>query len=118
LLCSCISTRCNFEVFGHGYVEVEFQHYNNPSHHEYDGGCCEGISFFGSCLNDCDNFFEFCYRNYSMTSGCIIHKITKTLSDDDDRFSFPTGSGALGNGISNPVQFAFSGTWGVSNYYK
>lgn len=97
-------------VSGRGTLEVEFQTYSNPSHGDYDGGCCEP-SFFGLCVNDCDNYFELCYRNYSATSGCNVHKITKTIKSNDDSFGFPTGSGVFGNGISNPVQFSFSRSW-------
>lgn len=105
---------CLLQVISHGKVEVKFLYYRNPSWEDYGGDCCDP-SFF-VCVNECDNFFEFCYRNYSSTGPCLVHKITDNFDENDDDFAFPIGTGVLGNGVSNPVSFAFSGKWPVGLY--
>lgn len=92
-----------------GTVEIQFVRYKNWAHK--GGYCCE--SYFTSyCVDECDNYFIVCLREYNPTNDnkCTDTRTTGEFGDD---VAFATGSSALRNGLSNPFSLNFNGAWKV-----
>lgn len=67
--------------------------YRNRSHRKRNGNCCDWISLFGDCLDDCDNVFTFCLRNSGTrrdddATNCPLRRYTIGTVIDDDSINF------------------------------
>ena len=101
------------QVLGGGHVQIQFLEYANKPSTRLDGGCCD-YEDMSSCVDDCENYFDICYRAYNLSkhSPCDQRKVTSHEFDDSEAFS--TGPNALGNGVPNPFMFRFEQEWLVS----
>ena len=98
-----------------GTVEIQFVRYKNWAHKvnygAYSGYCCDSYSA-SVCIDECDNYFIVCLREYNPTNDnkCPQRRTTGEFGDD---VAFATGSSALRNGLNNPFSLSFNGAWKV-----
>ncbi|XP_032220268.2 mucin-5AC [Nematostella vectensis] len=94
-----------------GKLSITLIDYKNPGSLLYNGECCDTLNF--CTWNQCDNLFKFCLTAVNSDLECSLGSgTTKTLGDDDFRFS---GSGAdLGGGLRNPLVYGFQGWKGAT----
>ena len=98
-----------------GHVQIQFLEYTNKESRRLDGGCCDFKII--SCVDDCENSFDICYRTYNLSQHSPCDRRRATSHEFDDSEAFSTGPNALGNGVPNPFMFRFEQEWLVSNNY-
>eukprot|EP00118_Oscarella_pearsei_P016898 m.164851 g.164851 ORF g.164851 m.164851 type:complete len:777 (+) comp38886_c2_seq46:48-2378(+) len=99
-------------VEGDGTLQIQLLKYQHSSSKDSNGYCCD--SYLSFWCNDCDNYFQICYRQFSPPSDATCLGKKTTGDHFDDSVTFKTGSGALGNRVDNPMSFDFKNGWAGS----
>ena len=128
VLISCFVSFLLQNVCAKGTLSIQLLDYNNPRSKDYNGDCCDCCSFFGSCPNDCENFFKLTVTKYPYTVFTALSPWVRweTYIMGDDSFSFPGFGDTVGNGLTNPLTYHFNQRWPVRlvcflfirNYYE
>lgn len=128
VLISCFVSFLLQNVCAKGTLSIQLLDYNNPRSKDYNGDCCDCCSFFGSCPNDCENFFKLTVTKYPYTVFTALSPWVRweTYIMGDDSFSFPGFGDTVGNGLTNPLIYHFNQRWPVRlvcflfvrNYYE
>lgn len=128
VLISCFVSFLLQNVCAKGTLSIQLLDYNNPRSKDYNGDCCDCCSFFGSCPNDCENFFKLTVTKYPYTVFTALSPWVRweTYIMGDDSFSFPGFGDTIGNGLTNPLIYHFNQRWPVRlvcflfvrNYYE
>lgn len=128
VLISCFVSFLLQNVCAKGTLSIQLLDYNNPRSKDYNGDCCDCCSFFGSCPNDCENFFKLTVTKYPYTVFTALSPWVRweTYIMGDDSFSFPGFGDTVGNGLTNPLIYHFNQRWlvrlvcflFVRNYYE
>lgn len=128
IIISCFVSFLLQNVCAKGTLSIQLLDYNNPRSKDYNGDCCDCCSFFGSCPNDCENFFKLTVTKYPYTVFTALSPWVRweTYIMGDDSFSFPGFGDTVGNGLTNPLIYHFNQRWPVRlvcflfvrNYYE
>lgn len=115
VLISCFVSFLLQNVCAKGTLSIQLLDYNNPRSKDYNGDCCDCCSFFGSCPNDCENFFKLTVTKYPYTVFTALSPWVRweTYIMGDDSFSFPGFGDTIGNGLTNPLIYHFNQRWPV-----
>ncbi|XP_078363782.1 uncharacterized protein LOC144648000, partial [Oculina patagonica] len=100
-------------VSSKGTLSIQLIDYNNPSHKDYGGSCCDCCGAFGWCPGDCENFFRLLVTQYPYTFQNAQSPWARweTYILGDDSFNFPGYGQTVGSGLKNPLTYHFSGKW-------
>ncbi|XP_065843967.1 fibropellin-3-like isoform X2 [Oscarella lobularis] len=101
------------QVFADGNLQVKLISYSDAAKKIQSGACCSPSSFPPTgCDKSCNNYLLLCHKPYGDANACTNPLTTST-------FQTPNGFGithynflsSLGNGVSNPTDFKFTGRW-------